>query len=205
MTRLPDSPSRLAGLAMAKLQAGVVLMITLIALVTLALAALALIRSVDTNIIIAGNVSLKQAATLTADNGVETAIDWMAKQAASDFDEDHTDVAYYATSVDNPLEWNKDEWEDLPAKAAEGEGIDANGVDQGRNRILYVIQRMCSETGPPDEKKCLIVQGSSEGEGQHVQGGPKLDKAGLLSPLYRITARVDGPRNTVSYVQAFVF
>ena len=55
-------------------QQGIVLFIALIALVVMSLAAVALIRSVDTNTLIAGNLSFKQAATTSADAGVEAAI-----------------------------------------------------------------------------------------------------------------------------------
>ena len=44
-------------------QQGVVLFIALVALVVMSLAAVALIRSVDTNTLIGGNLSFKQAAT----------------------------------------------------------------------------------------------------------------------------------------------
>jgi len=55
-------------------QSGVVLFVALIALVAMSLAAVSLIRSVDSNNMIAGNLSSKQAATSSADVGVEAAI-----------------------------------------------------------------------------------------------------------------------------------
>jgi Tfp pilus assembly protein PilX len=58
-------------------QQGMVLFFALIALVVMSLAAVALIRSVDTNTMIAGNLGFKQSATVSADSGVETAIDWL--------------------------------------------------------------------------------------------------------------------------------
>jgi len=56
-------------------QRGVVLFFALIALVVMSLAAVALIRSVDTNTLIAGNLAFKQAATSSGDSGLEMAID----------------------------------------------------------------------------------------------------------------------------------
>lgn len=188
-------------------QRGVVLLITLIALVTLALAALALVRSVDTNIIVAGNVSLKQAATLTADNGVESAIGWLnvteGDAGIEHFNNDDADDAYYATSDDfdplNDATWNGG----VTVAVATGTGIDG-GRDQSGNRIRYVIQRMCAEEGEPDVNNCLIVEGESDTSSMRVMDDPPPSEP-PLSPIYRITARVDGPRNTVSYVQAFVY
>lgn len=188
-------------------QRGVVLLITLIALVTLALAALALVRSVDTNIIVAGNVSLKQAATLTADNGVESAIAWLNQievaPGIAHFNNDDADDAYYATSDGfdplNDAAWNGG----VTVAVATGTGIDG-GRDLSGNRIRYVIQRMCSEDGEPDVNRCLIVEGESDTSSMRVMDDPPPSEP-PLSPIYRITARVDGPRNTVSYVQAFVY
>lgn len=191
-------------------QRGVVLLITLIALVTLALAALALVRSVDTNIIVAGNVSLKQAATLSADSGVESGISWLNATESNPalglehFDANQAAAAYYATSTGfDPLDdatWNGG----VTVADAGGADIDLDGRDQSGNRIRYVIQRMCAEEGEPDVNNCLIVEGESDTSSMRVMDDPPPSEP-PLSPIYRITARVDGPRNTVSYVQAFVY
>ena len=59
-------------------QRGVVLIIALIALVIMTLAALAMIRSVDTSNLIAGNMAFQQAATHSGDSGIEAAITWLS-------------------------------------------------------------------------------------------------------------------------------
>jgi len=210
MTRQSNPSSGLAALGGRARERGIVLLITLIALVTLALAALALVRSVDTNVIVAGNVSLKQAATLSADNGVESGIRWLnviegdLDLGLEHFDEDRVADAYYATSIGfDPLAdatWTGG----ITVAVAKGASIDVDGRDQSGNRIRYVIQRMCSEDGEPDVNKCLIVEGESDTSSMRVMDDPPPSEP-PLSPVYRITARVDGPRNTVSYVQAFVY
>src|SRR5665647_88236 len=80
-------------------QHGVVLFIALIALVVLSLAAVALIRSVDTNTLIAGNLAFKQSATISADSGLETAITWLGNQASATLEADSAAAGYYATST----------------------------------------------------------------------------------------------------------
>lgn len=93
-------------------QRGVTLMIVLIALVSISLASVALIRAVDTGTLVLGNLGFKQGTTAAADNSVETASVWlMAKLAAAPTDlyesrcvsgctaQDPTG-AYYATSLD---------------------------------------------------------------------------------------------------------
>jgi Tfp pilus assembly protein PilX len=51
-------------------QQGVVLFIALIVLVAMSLAGIALMRSVDTNVLIAGNLAFRQGATMAGDWGI---------------------------------------------------------------------------------------------------------------------------------------
>lgn len=195
-------------------QKGVVLFIALIALVVMSLAAVALIRSVDTTTVIAGNLAFKQSAVTSADIGLESAFNWIEQQAINDplsLDANDAANAYYATYNPDPagaLNLTSDDlWVDDFGQLASGTGID-DGVDQVTgNRIRYVIERMCLAAIPPNDTHCLF--GASE-----VGTGSKADKdatmAGAIidgsqSPMYRVTARVEGPRNTVSYVQAYVY
>ena len=62
-------------------QKGAVLFIALIVLVAMSLAGIALIRSVDTTNLIAGNLAFKQGATLGGDWGAEQARTWLQGQA----------------------------------------------------------------------------------------------------------------------------
>ncbi|HLB44195.1 MAG TPA: hypothetical protein VJK49_02320, partial [Candidatus Limnocylindrales bacterium] len=72
--------SRTAGRA----QRGVVLFIALIVLVAMSLAGVALIRSVDTGSVIAGNIAFRQTAMHVGDNGIEAARTWLLGQSSSD-------------------------------------------------------------------------------------------------------------------------
>ena len=62
---------------------------------------------------------------------------------------------------------------------------------------VYLIERMCTAAGDALVGTC-IVNGRAQTGGTIPRGGV----AQLFPPMYRITARVTGPRNTVSYVQA---
>lgn len=193
-------------------QRGLVLFIALVALVVMSLAAVALIRSVDTSTIIAGNLAFKQSAVTSADIGLESAFDWIEAQAIADpvtLDSDIEAGAYFATTETLATEALTQEatWAaDFGALAA-GIGV-VDGVDtQTGNRIRYIIQRMCLEDGPPLEKHCLFgaseVGTGSKGDKDATMAGAQLSS--LQSPIYRVTARIEGPKNTVSYVQAFVY
>ena len=54
-------------------QRGVVLFLALVCLLAIMLSAVALVRSVDTSTLIAGNLVLQQSATRSGDGGAETA------------------------------------------------------------------------------------------------------------------------------------
>lgn len=207
-------------------QRGIVLFIALIALVVLSLAAVALIRSVDTNTVIAGNVAFKQAATASADSGLETAIASIkAREAAVAnagknifTDATHTlnadDAAngYYSNADDATLPLAADAtWAAGSSVPAAGDGIDANGTDASGNTTRYVIQRMCRTANQVlSTANCLFGNAELDTSGKTVPlpedvcSGPGCPAAGQ-SPQYRVTARVTGPKNTVSYIQAFVY
>lgn len=65
---------------MAYRQRGMVLFFALVALVAMSLAAVALIRSVDTGALIAGNLAFRKSTLNSSDNGIETAIAWLSNQ-----------------------------------------------------------------------------------------------------------------------------
>lgn len=203
-------------------QRGVVLFVALIALVVMSLAAVALIRSVDTNTIIAGNLSFKQSALVSSDRGSETALGWINAQMVANpasLDGDIASDGYYATyltlDLDNPAVLKADAtWSNANSEAATGNDIVGGVEDNGKgNNIRYIIQRMCSKALPPANdtgamgNKCLFGAAEtgtgSKGVKDATQAGAKIDAA--QSPMYRVTVRVTGAKNTTSYAQTFVY
>jgi type IV pilus assembly protein PilX len=205
-----------------KAQEGVVLFIALIALMVMSLAAVVLVRSVDTSTLIAGNLAFKQAATAAADAGVAAALPWMvttqAAQGAKDpwldathaFNIDSASTGYYS-SIATPVNLFADAtW----ASGASREGTGATfvaGVDSATgNNVRYIIQRMCRVANQVITAANCLLSDSSEGNGS--KRGRLSYEAGLStganaagSPIYRITARVIGPKNSVSYIQAYAY
>lgn len=187
-------------------QRGVVLFIALIALVVMSLAAVALVRSVDTSTIIAGNLAFKQSATSSADSGLESAITWLA---ASHTKEIWTNPAHVlnVTSAGDGYYSNYDETGlDLTSDTTWAAGSADGGTDATNNSIRYIIQRMCRNANQVvTMTNCLFGPSKAGGGGGQgaEQPGLGIDSSG--SPMYRVTARVTGPRNTVSYIQAFVY
>ena len=183
-------------------QSGVVLFFALIALVVMSLAAVALIRSADTGGTIAGNLGFKQATMFSADRGVENAMENWLLQISSDLTVDNTANGYYASIADVNGDTVVDNNQDA-RKLVDDNGFD-DGEDADGNQISYVIQRMCKSTGAFDPALCLTVRGD-EGKNQTIAGTPCGEICTAAEkPLYRVTAKVVGPRNTVSYIQAFL-
>jgi hypothetical protein len=189
-------------------QQGVVLFIALIALVTIMLAAVALMRSVDTNTVIAGNLAFKQSATASGDNGLESAIQWLAnintanaaKDAFTDlthpFNSTNAAEGYYSNITPGRDFMLAATWADAASKSA--------GTDAGGNTIRYVIERMCRTANQLlSESDCLFSDVQTDTD-SHQSGKQKPLKGGR-HPLNRITIRVAGARNTISYIQAFVY
>ena len=188
-------------------QQGVVLIIALIVLVAMTLAALALVRSVDTNNLIAGNLSFQQAATHSADTGIEAAITWLTTNNIGTFLENDQAGAGYAANGNTigpdltqnpPQSWDAF-WNATLAARAITLAPDAAG-----NTPSYVIDRLCNSAGSATggagcvaSPAVAVSAGNSEEAGEKQLNAPS-------SVYYRITVRVAGPRNTVSYVQSVI-
>lgn len=201
-------------------QQGVVLLITLISLVAMTLAAIALIRSVDTGNVVAGNLAFKQSATLAGDTGTEAAVNWLRSRAgtSASFNDDAAN-AYYATSQDS-LDMTGSSGD--PAKAlVDWDFNDCNGaaasacvfpslpVDAGAgNQVNYIIHRLCKSSGDPNSIANSCASFQSESSLSPKRGEIKVgeEKRFESTPVeyYRITSRIKGPRNTVSYVETIV-
>ena len=201
-------------------QRGVIVFIALIALVILSLAAVALIRSTDTAGVIAGNVAFKEATTGAADTGAERAFNALPALAAAG----DTDVAgqYFAlkqavdaNGIPTTIDWTQAPCYDTKA------GTDAiSCTDESAYRVQYVIDRLCtsapSATDPVTllTSKCVAGQPFSANNGKtgedlnsHARNTHnKPADTSLTRPTihYRVTVRVLGPRNTVSFVQTTI-
>jgi Tfp pilus assembly protein PilX len=184
-------------------QRGAVLFIALIVLVAMSLAGIALIRGVDTANLIAGNLAFKQNATHGGDWAVEQARTWLQGQTAADLYNDDAATKRYSAAMQSGLDFTATD----PSRIDfdwENNSFDA-GADPAGNQVRYIIHRMCDLAGNPGSVNC--VRTTTGGTADSTKGGATYGGAALPSTsqiYYRITARVTGPRNTVSYVQVMV-
>ena len=176
-------------------QRGAVLFIALIVLVAMTLAGIALMRSVDTGNLIAGNLAFRNAATHAGDAGLEAARSWLMGKSAGDLQKDAAQ-GYFANWQEqfDPKSFN---WE--------AQGITV-GTDSIGNTTYYVVHRMCKESEKSiDATDCTKVTAVSVGSTKGGGGYGMTPLSGASLPYFRITSRVVGPKSTVSYVQAFVY
>lgn len=197
-------------------QKGFVLFLALVSLVVMSLAAVALIRSVDTNSQITGNLAFRQNATLSSAYGLEAVAQTIGTQLVGYEVIDRPGDGYYATCLTfdaaaaNPCGGERltqdARWvPDTSSQLADGLPGITNGIDPYGNTVQYIVERMCNVQGAANAQRCMVTTTNAEGSSIGVQGttGNIIANVPVDLPLYRITVRVAGPKNTVSYVQAF--
>ena len=201
-------------------QSGVVLFIALIVLVAMTLAGIALVRSVDTGNVVAGNLAFKQGATLAGDAGTEAGITWL--QAVAGSSSSYTDQAaagYYATSQDalditgssnDPnralVDWDFNNCNGATTTACI---TPAPAISAGAgNTVTYIIHRLCLSPGDPNNTTNTCANYQSTSSTSPKRGELKYGDDKRFEPLpkeyYRITSRTVGPRNTVGFVETII-
>jgi Tfp pilus assembly protein PilX len=171
----------------------VVLVLALIVLVAMTLAALSLMRSVDTSNLVAGNVALKQAAVQEADRIMNVAfacLDSGGTLLSQSLENDNSTCNYYASMRPDTVRPFG-----VPDVLETVSGVTDPVTG---NTSSYVIERMCSTAGAWSSDTCV------ESPFGRASSYTKDDRPGALTPpqgLYRISVKVSGPRNVAAYSQ----
>ena len=187
-------------------QRGVVLLISLIVLVAMSLAGVALMRSVDTTVAMAGNVAFQQSAIQVADNGTQQAAVWVsANSLGTTLQNDNSSVGYYSARPGAEPDWfDINSW-------ASSKVLNSGTPDAAGNVTRYMIHRMCTQpntayngnnAGVQNECAMYFPASTAASGGSMQVGAPQFQGTPWL--YYRVTTRVDGPRNTVSIIQSSV-
>jgi Tfp pilus assembly protein PilX len=175
---------------------GYMMIIVLVALVAMTISGIALIRSMDTNQVVSGNMAFRNATLHSSDLSVAQAIAWIQANAAGGvLNASAPANGYYAQEAEP-------DWSQQALWATCG---GCAGVDPAGNNISYVIHRMCTLQGSPNNPGnfCSAVTSSMTGAGGSFSSDA-VNFTGTATYFYRITVRSMGPRNTVTYSQAFV-
>lgn len=178
-------------------QRGVVLIVSLVVLVAMMLAAVGLIRSVETSNAVAGNLAFQQATLNASDSGVAAAVALLQAAGAAALESNSANGAYFSTMRTRDPDGQLSSVAYNPANpAATGGAINWNNIPVAQTvdndyEVKIVIDRLCVDaatcvTDPP--KPC-----ATQGFCPSAVAPPK---------HYRATVRVTGPRNTISMTQA---
>jgi len=205
--RVHRTPGRIAQ------QRGVVLFIALIVMVAMTLAALGLMRSVDTTAAAIGNLAFRQASILPANYAIEDAgaglfadVNFNTPPRIPDIRVDTPAQNYYATHS-QAAGWDNQDGIPTPLQTkAAAQALARSQIDGAGNTVTYVTERMCNPNAPviPVDKSASGTWCDMMPPKQSPGTTINQPLAAIIStqPFYRVTVRVDGPRNTVSFAQA---
>lgn len=201
-------------------QDGVILFIAIIVLVAMTLAGLALVRSIDTGNMVAGNLAFKQSSTAAGDAGTEAGVTWLRTViGTSTVYQDVPAQGYYATSQDtldmtgtanDPnralVDWDFNNCNGASTAACI---LPAAAVSAGAgNSVTYIIHRLCLTAGDPNSSGNSCANYQSSTSTSPKRGELKYGDDKRFEPLpveyYRITSRVKGPKNTISFVETII-
>lgn len=190
---------------------GTILAIVLIVLVVMMLGGVSLLRSVDTSALLSGNLAFKRDTVNRSTVGLNEAFKVMTSASFPQYSDSNagcaagvcTDTAKWLAMNYSPRLLEADA-NGIPVILTDATAFDAKflvkPVDKkDGNVIRFLIERMCTDFGPSNENMCSVSDRVQIGHDYH---SPALGSVSL--PLYRITIRSDGPRNTQTYAQVIV-
>ena len=185
-------------------QRGTMLIIALIILVAMTLAGIAMMRSVDTATVMAGNIAFRQASVNAVDAGIQAAYRFIdANKGTAVLNTTNTATGFVAFAVSPDPDWNS-------ASAWGGAALVNGGTaDRAGNVIYYKIERLCPATreGLVADANCASTQGSSSTGGVVAEGSDQSAPnyfTQLAATHFRVTVRAVGPRNSAAIVQTMM-
>lgn len=202
------------------------MIIVLLALLLMAFASVALLRSSDTATQIIGNLGFQKAAIGQADGALKVAEDWLAAHnSGGALYEDDAANGYYATSADNcdltgnaTADDNSDDvtWDGgsaHPNCTVVALPVTPAGLADGYS-VAYAINRLCNAPGDPGAPLAddgFTPMTCAHANTESLDGSTRASASYGQTPLsggtqyyYRVTVRILGPRSTVRYIQTLV-
>lgn len=181
-------------------QRGVAMFFALIILAILFIGGVIAVRSVNSSLYSAGNLAFRRDLVTQSDKVVAQAVQAIstagsgAAGAIADLKADDAENNYSASML---------------AANAQGfptallSGAASNVITTGENgsvTIRYVIERMCDQAGPSSDAHCVQTVGTGNNSGSDLK--PYAPPQALPgSVIYRLSARVSGPRGTEAFFQ----
>jgi type IV pilus assembly protein PilX len=201
-------------LPMRRRQRGVTLFIALIVLVAMTMAAVAMMRSVDTATVVAGNIGFRQSAVNAADQGIQAAYAWLgATFNTPAINDDNAANGYFSSvTAGEAPDWytNSASWANAFNLTLTCPATGAN-TDCAGNTVSYVIHRMCPVANCAPNATCSGVTNvcgqtlsSTAVSGEGVEQSAPNFFTTPPATHYRVTVRSTGPRASIAYVQTML-
>ena len=207
-------------------QRGASLLFAMITVVALSLAAVAMIRSVDTGTTILGNLSFKQDTLMAADEATRLAIQWLDEHQSNDpngLNVTQRDLGYWAHLVPGldptstsmspdrvVIDWNNDGCRSQRGPTAKACLTAREQALSNQIKARYLIVRLCSEAGSStaEVNQCPrplnTTRQTTKEQGEINSQNPVRIGSNSAAEYYRIVVRAQGPRNTVSTTETLV-
>jgi type IV pilus assembly protein PilX len=185
--------------ATATRQQGVVLIFSLIVLLILAIGAVAVLRSVNSSLLSAGNLAFHRDLVNQAEQAVSTVMTEFKTNGPPLGGATTADLPaanYVSTALPTNAQGVPLVLLDNTAFAAVATAGDLPGATSDVT-IRYIIDRLCTSTGTANIINCVQSTGLPT-------GGTANHNTALAPPsatVYRISVRVDGPRSTQAFLQ----
>jgi Tfp pilus assembly protein PilX len=174
-------------------------LMAIIVLVVSLLAALALMRSVDTSNTVAGSLTFRQSALQAAEAAYVDAQQKITFTQPNS-DNDQSNLGYYA----EPQPATSRSTGDIPDMLVNLTSGFQKISDTNGNTIYYVVERLCPSSGAATPTRCIVPGASLLGGSLANQNSDNLTFSNGAYAAFRLTVRVDGPKNTTAYVQTFM-
>lgn len=167
---------------------GNALLLTLIILSLLVISGLSLVTSTQSTTIIAGNMAFKSNASSTADVGITLAQTTLGTISNLD-----TSIANQYFATQQPVNSNN-----IPTTV---NWANVSSTTIQNYSLQYVIERLCTGSLPVSNTSTQCTTAPSAQASSKKLGGGQYS---LPTIYYRVTARVVGPKNATSYIQAIL-
>lgn len=205
-------------------QQGSILLVTIVIVLMMMIASIGLMRSIESGNVAAANIAMAQNNQLVADWGVERGFEWLYNNRTN-LDNNNASNGYYAIHTVAGGFLSDANW--LDAAKWAGAKVYNSGTTPAPPAgytVRVIINRMCENAGAvnasgqscskgattqstPGSKKIKIgnteyVIGTAAEIGGSAGGGAVYSVPGNI--YYRVTVRVEGPRNSLSVVQSML-
>ncbi len=197
-------------------QRGVVMLLCLIVLVILLIGGVAVVRSTSSTLISSGNLAFRRDLVNQGEQAIVRVLADFQNPASLGgtgmLGSHHPDKNYSAVQLAMPADKSSGGIPEVMLSNTKS-GRDVAGatfVPTGPNisgatsdvQISYVVDRLCNVTGPATKSNCVYASDSEVlgGSSSSMPAGGRLPP--VFSPVYRVSVRVTGPRDTQVFLQS---